>query len=370
MIFDHFSSAAALSRWIGVDLTRTFLGNSLLDFGLAIGVFVILSVFFKVVQWSVLKRLEKLAQKTSTNIDDTAIEIVRSLRPASYYFLAFFIAFQFLTATAVVSSVVNGVLIIWAVYQVVIAIQILIEHILKKRLVKDNDPGAQAAVAYLKTLSKIALWAMGVLLILSNFGVNITSLVAGLGIGGIAIAFALQNILADLFSSFAIYFDKPFQIGDFIVVGEHMGTVEKIGIKTTRLRALSGEEVTVSNRELTTARVQNFKRMEKRRALFTFGTLYETPTEKVKQIPAFVTQIFKDINGAELDRVHFKSFGDSSLDFEVVYYVLSPEYIDYMDIQQEVNLALKDVFEKENIGFAYPTRTLYLSNYSSSLSSN
>jgi len=355
------SAVEEFSRMAGIDLAQNFLGNTLFAYSVAIAAFVVLALIFRFIQWGVLRRLEIFAKKTKTDIDDTVIAIFRSLRPAFYYFLALFFAVQFLELSDVVSNVVNGVLLIWVVYQVVIAAQVLIDHAFRHRVSGGAaDPGTKAAIGYLNILVKVGLWSMGTLLVLSNFGVNITSLVAGLGIGGIAIAFALQNILGDLFSSFAIYFDKPFQVGDFITVGEHSGTVERIGIKTTRLRSLSGEEVVISNRELTSARVQNFKRMKRRRISFSFGVLYETSTKKLEKIPDIVQAVFAGMRDVELDRVHFKAFSDSALDFEVVFYVNVPDYVTYLDRQQEINFALKSHFEKEKIEFAYPTRTVHL----------
>jgi small-conductance mechanosensitive channel len=198
------------------------------------------------------------------------------------------------------------------------------------------------------------------LLILSNIGVNITSLIAGLGIGGLAIAFALQRILEDFFSSFSIYFDKPFEEGDFIIVGSDMGVVKHIGLKTTRLQTLQGQELVISNKELTDSRVNNYKKMKKRRIVFTFGVEYSTPVAKMKKINKIVEAIFKKIEGADLDRVHFKEFGDFSLNYEIVYYVKTGDYLEYMNIQQEINLTLKQQFEKENIEFAFPSQTIYM----------
>jgi len=181
-----------------------------------------------------------------------------------------------------------------------------------------------------------------------------------LGIGGLAIAFALQNILEDMFSSFSIYFDRPFQIDDFIVIGDDMGIVKKIGIKSTRIQTLQGEELIISNKELTGKRIRNFKKMEKRRIVFKFGVVYETSTEKLKKIPGIIKDIMDRAELAEIDRVHFKEFGDFSLNFEVIYYIKSREYIDYMNTQQEMNFAIKERFEQEGIEMAYPTQTLYV----------
>jgi small-conductance mechanosensitive channel len=201
--------------------------------------------------------------------------------------------------------------------------------------------------------------------ILSSLGYNISALLAGLGIGGIAVAFALQTILADIFASFSIYFDKPFRVGDYIVVGNDRGTVKHIGIKTTRIKSLEGPELVISNKELTSSRIHNYKKMEKRRISFTIGIVYETPLEKVKKAKEIIENVIKDQKMAELDRVHFARFGDFSLEFEIVYYMLSTDYKDYMDTQEKINLKIKEEFEKEGIEFAYPTQKIYLGKDSS-----
>jgi small-conductance mechanosensitive channel len=191
-------------------------------------------------------------------------------------------------------------------------------------------------------------------------GYNVNSLIAGLGIGGIAVALAVQNILGDLFSSFTLLLDKPFQVGDYIVIGADSGTVERIGMKTTRIKSLQGEELIVPNAELTGTRIQNFKKMTKRRVVFLIGITYETPHDKIKKVNDIVASIVNKSEHAELDRVHFKEFGDFSLNFEVVFYVNSSVYAVYMDTRQEINFALKEKFDKEGISFAYPTQTLFV----------
>jgi len=344
-----------------INFSYLFFGNTIEAYSIAFGVFVGLVVVFRFVQWGGLKHLEKLVQKTKTDIDDTFIEVVRSLKPAFYYVLALYFALKYLSFAVAVDRVINGIVSVVVVYQVVTALHILIDYTFQKKAQKEGKE-AQKAYRFLSTFIKWTLWILAILVVISNLGINITSLVAGLGIGGIAIALALQNILSDLFSSFAIYFDKPFEVGDFITVGEHSGTVEKIGIKTTRLRALQGEEIVISNKELTSARIQNLKKMKERRAVFTFGVIYETPLEKVKVIPEIVREIFKELEEKKprLDRVHFKTLAQSSLDFEVVYYVPTREYIDYITIQQELNLKLMERFKKEKIEFAYPTQMVYM----------
>ncbi|HED38491.1 MAG TPA: mechanosensitive ion channel family protein, partial [Ignavibacteria bacterium] len=252
-------------------------GNTVLDFAIALGAFLSFLVVFKIFQVIILARLKKLAEKTKTDIDDTLVEIVKSLKPPFYSFLAFYSAMFFLTLGDVFKKAIDVVLIIWIILQVILAVQILIDYIIKKRMGDEEDAAAENAINILGKLSKWVLWSFGLLLVFSNLGIDVTSLIAGLGIGGIAIALALQNTLSELFSSFSIYFDKPFTPGDFIVVGDKKGVVEKIGIKTTRLKALQGEELIISNKELTSAQIQNFKKMKERRISFSSGVTYETP---------------------------------------------------------------------------------------------
>ncbi len=340
------------------------LGNTVGGFVMTLGTFIVFLFVFKIFQFVILRRLGLLAKKTKTDIDDTLIEIVKSLHPPFYSFLAFYFAVQFLTLGGTLGKVLDALLVVWVVYQVIIAVQILIEYIFVKALKDEEDKSAKGAFGVIKNVIRAVLWMLGILIILSNMGVNITSVIAGLGIGGVAIAFAFQNILEDLFSSFAILFDKPFKVGDFIIVGEYMGVVQKIGIKTTRLKALGGEEIVISNRELTSARVQNFKKMEERRIGFNFGVTYETPTEKLKSIPGMVKDIISSIEKARFDRSHFSQFDNSALTFETVYYVTTSDYAVYRDVQQEINLLIKESFEKDGIDMAYPTQTIYLNKTS------
>jgi small-conductance mechanosensitive channel len=209
-------------------------------------------------------------------------------------------------------------------------------------------------------MARIVIWGIAVVLLLDNLGVKITPLVAGLGIGGVAVALAGQTILADLFSCFAIFFDRPFEVGDFIIVGEFLGVVEYIGIKTTRIRSLGGEQIVFSNNDLTNSRLRNFKRMERRRVVFKLGVTYGTGVEQLKDAVAAITAIISGIDRALFDRCHFFAYGDYNLVIETVYYVLSPDYNVYMDVQQEINLRIKEEFRTRGIEFAFPTQRVYL----------
>ena len=229
----------------------------------------------------------------------------------------------------------------------------------RKREKKGKNTG-ESMISVLKFLAKLIIWTVALLMILSNLGINITPLIAGAGVAGIALAFGVQAILNDLFSAFVIYFDKPLEEGDFIIVGEDMGVVKHIGIKTTRIQALGGQELVISNSELTSSRINNYKKMDKRRIVFSFGVEYSTSTEKLKKVKKVVEEIIKKMEGADLDRVHFKDFGDSSLNYEVVYYVGTSDYNKYMDVQEQINLQIKEKLEKIGVAFAFPSRTVYM----------
>lgn len=334
-------------------------------FLLSAGVFAVLSVLFKVVLVVVLGRLRVLSQKTNTDIDDVIIDAIEGVRAWVYTLVALYIAIVPFTLPETVQKVFTAVVLAAIVWQLIEVALCFISYGTQRLVEKDADgdgqidPNAATASDMIKLIARIVLWVFGAIFVLSNLGIEVTSLIAGLGIGGIAVAFALQGVLSDLFASFSIYFDKPFRIGDFITIGTESGTVEKIGIKTTRLRTLQGEELVVSNAELTTARVQNFKRMEERRGAVQFGITYETPFEKVQAINGMVEKIFADIENARLDRVFFTTFGDSALIFDVVFYVNSPAYPDFLVVQQQYNHALMQKFAAEGIEFAYPTQTVF-----------
>ena len=200
---------------------------------------------------------------------------------------------------------------------------------------------------------RLVLWAIVLLLGLDNLGVNVTALIAGLGVGGIAVALAAQNILGDAFSSLSIVMDKPFVVGDFVVVDEYSGTVDRIGLKTTRLRGLGGEQLVFSNSDLLKSRIRNYRHLQERRIAFSFGVEYETALPVLEKIPEMVHDIVRSQELTRFDRAHFKAYGDSALEFECVYFVLAPEFNRYMDIQQAINFELFRRFASEGIGFAY-----------------
>jgi len=223
-----------------------------------------------------------------------------------------------------------------------------------------EDRAAATSMAAVRFLGQVLIWSIVVLLSLDNLGIDVTALIAGLGVGGVAVALAVQNILGDLFASLAIVFDKPFVLGDFVTVGDQAGTVEAIGLKTTRVRSLGGEQLVFSNADLLGSRLHNFGRMDERRVVFTLGVTYQTAREQLAAIPEVVAAIIEAQEGARFDRAHFFEYGDFSLNFEIVFYVKSPDYATYMDIRQGINLAVFDAFAERGIEFAYPTQTVIL----------
>lgn len=346
-------------------LSQTYFGNPLSGYILAASSLPVFLISFKLIQQVLIKRLEVWARTTSTQFDDVAIKIIKSVKPPFYTYFALYLSLRLLDLGPFVTQASSITLITWSVYQAISAAQIFIDYLAGTYLGPQTTESSQTdtAIQAIKLITKLLLWSLGLLLILSNMGVDITSLIAGLGIGGVAVALAVQNILGDLFSSLALYFDKPFKVGDFIIVGPQMGTVQKIGIKTTRLRALQGEELIIPNQQLTSEVIQNFKRMKKRRVTFTFGLTYDTSLAKLRQAANTVQDIIKKQRKAEFDRAHFHNFGDSSLNFEVVYYIKSGDYNQYMDTQQTINLEILGRFNKLGIDMAFPTRTVYLHNH-------
>ena len=342
-------------------LKQEFWSNSVQMYLIAFGVFVVFLILSKFFEKKFLKKVEKWAKKTKTDIDDEMVRIVEKMPSIFYLYISFYVAIQFLAVHPTFDKIANGILIILLIFWATRVASELIDYGLKKMAKKRGEAEERTTSYYaLSLIAKIALWSIGLLLILSNLGVNITALVASLGIGGIAIALALQNILSDLFSSFSLYFDKPFEIGDFIVVGDHRGNVKKIGLKTTRIQALQGEEIVISNNELTSTRVRNFKKLKKRRIMFEVGVTYDISVAKLKKIPKIIKKIIKETKKCDFDRAHFREFADFSLIFEVVYYINSADFMDHMNSRHTINLGIKEEFEKEGIEIAFPTQTIYV----------
>lgn len=331
---------------------------------MAAGTAVAVYVALRVVQRLVASQISRLAAQTANEVDDFLADLVRRRTKALFLLVAALFA-----GTLAVSlpdraeQVAQGAFLTALWLQAAVWGNAAIAWWLPRLYRQQGELDTEAASAYsaLSLISRVGLWVLVLLLVLESMGVKITALVAGLGLAGVAVALALQNILGDLFASLSIVLDKPFVVGDFIVVGDFLGTVEHVGIKTTRVRSLSGEQIVFSNADLLQSRIRNYKRMQERRVVFELGVTYETPYEKLAAIPDMVRAIISEQPHARFDRAHFARYGDFSLVFEVVYYVTSPDYNLYMDTQQAINLAIFRRFQEEGIEFAYPTQKLYLS---------
>ena len=316
----------------------------------------------RLVQKHLLKRLRGLSERTHTIADDVLVEVLGATKRFFVAVLAILLVSPLLELTGTAADLRRWMVVIALTMQVGLwgqrTITVWLET--QRERLLESDPGAVNTLQGLSYLFRLALWSAVVLLMLDNLGYNVSALLAGLGIGGIAVALALQNVLGDLFASLSITLDKPFVTGDFIIVGDLLGTVSHVGLKTTRVTSLSGEQLVFSNSDLLSSRIRNYKRMQERRVVFSFGVLYQTAVRELEEIPALVRRIVEDTENTRFDRAHFKEFGDSAYVFEVVYYVLQPDYNLYMDCQQRINLELCRAFEERGIEFAYPTRTLHV----------
>ena len=349
-----------------------FFGNSIARWLAALGIFLLVLIVLSLVRSIVARRADRLAKLTQSEWDDTLVATLQRTKGWFLVIVAAFVASHALVfpdeplapegtpgrTRQIIQTIAILALLVQAGLWGNVLITTGLERYVKRRT--EGDPASVMTISALAFIGKLILFTMLLLLALDNLGINVTALITGLGIGGIAVALAVQNILGDLLASLSIVFDKPFVLGDFIIVGDQMGTVEKIGVKTTRVRSLSGEQLIFANNDLLQSRIRNFKRMNERRVVFTIGVTYSTPREKLQQIPQVLREIVESQEQVRFDRAHFKAFGDFSLNFEIVYYVLSPDYNLYMDIQQAINLALYERFEQMAVEFAFPTQTLYV----------
>ncbi len=346
--------AIANARWLGVPLGEV---------GLALVVALASYLGMSLLLRAALRRLRKMAERTSSRADDMLVEILCSTRSWLIALMALLIGVGMVELAPrwdarvgmlwfAVLAVQGG---LWANQAITIGRR---RHV-EAQLSSGATP-AGAAATLLSWALRVLLWTIVLLAVLSNVGVNITAFIASLGVGGIAVALAAQNILGDLFASVAIALDKPFEVGDFIVLGSVAGTVEMVGVKTTRIRSLGGEQIVMSNTELLKQTVSNYKRLRERRIVFGFGVTYDTTPAQAEAIPGLVQQVVEASPQLRFDRAHFKAFTESSLAYEVVYYVLDPDYRVYMDQQQRINLALMEGLGKLGVEFAFPLRKVVM----------
>jgi len=319
--------------------------------------FIVFFLVFLFVKWQVLRHLNKLKSKTETKLDDFLYQVISEFSWIAILSLTILLTSKVEIFGFIMPKAITFISLVIFTFYVARSIFHLLKYVAESfiPLAKIN----KSIVKFIVGLSKYVVYFIAILFLLDNLGVNISSMVAGLGIGGIALALAVQNILGDLLSSFSIHLDKICEVGDSVEVNGVMGIVEKIGVKTIRLKTLQGEELIMSNSNFIDASIKNYKKMEKRRIVFNVGVVYEINLEKLKKIPTLLKDIIKSKENVEFGRVHFVKMNDFSLDFEVMYHVTTGNYDVYMDIQNDINYAIIEVFQKESIEIAYPTQVVY-----------
>ncbi len=343
-------------------LERVWLGNTYERWGIALSVVIVATITMVIVRKVVAMRLSAIASRTDTDLDDLLLDLVKRTRGFFLLALGIALASHFLTLEPSVEPLLRRyVVTVVALVQAGLWGRGLVKFGVR-RLVRSrasDDPARTMGASILGIIGQVLVWVTVGLLVLQNCGVEVTPLITGLGVGGIAVALALQTVLGDLFASITILLDKPFVVGDSITLGEFQGTVERIGIKTTRLRSINGEEIVMGNADLVNSRVRNFKRLSERRNLFTLGVTYSTTFEQLAAIPTMLREIVERVPHTRFERAHFRNFGDFALIFEVVYFVGRNDYPSYMDAQHAVNLEIYRRFGAEGIEFAFPTQTVH-----------
>ena len=336
--------------------------NSIQTWLIACFISVVVFLLAGIIRYVGARQLTKLDERNEVMVWPVLKAVVKKTRWLFIFLLALFIGLSVVELPGRYREVSTVIIIVALIIQAGLwgsaALHVVLEEYREQQLTK--DPARVTTLNVLSFIGKIILWSIVLLLVLDNLGVNITALVAGLGVGGIAVALAVQTVLGDLFASLSIVLDKPFVVGDFLIVGDLLGSVEYVGLKTTRLRSLSGEQLVFSNSDLLNSRIRNFGRMYERRVSFDIGVTYQTSRDKIKIIPTIIREAVEAQENTRFDRSHFKQYGDFALLFESVYYVKGPDYNLYMDIQQAINLQLHERFEQEGIEFAYPTQTLFV----------
>ncbi|KJR96849.1 MAG: hypothetical protein VR65_26700 [Desulfobulbaceae bacterium BRH_c16a] len=336
--------------------------NSLDDWLLAIGIAALFFAAALMARKIGYKKLSVSADKSVTGWGQLPVELICRLH--GFFFLAgaAYVGSLKIALPDPAGSIFRHTVAVIALVQVALlsshAVSFWVARFRRQKI--ESDAGAVTTLTSVGFILRMLIWVILLLIGLDNLGVDITALVAGLGITGIAVALAMQNILRDLFASFSIVLDKPFVIGDFIVIDGYMGAVEHVGLKTTRIRSLSGEQLIFSNEDLLKSRIRNYKRMQERRVVFSLGVVYRTPAEKLLRIPDIIRNAVEKHTQTRFDRAHFKEYGDFALKFEIVYWILDPDYNKYMDIQQAINMDIYRRFSDVGIEFAYPTQTLIM----------
>lgn len=349
----------SIYTWLDSNL---ILGNTLVAYGLALAAFFAALALLYIVKNVGLGRLKVLAAKTETDLDDLAVTLIEKIRWFEYQLAAFYVASRYIQRGPAFDKALKLTILLIFTYRAITMIQELLSYWINRVAAKQDLSGQakESVVRSTQVILRSLVWVGAALFVLENMGVNISAVLAGLGIGGVAVALASQAILGDLFNFFVILLDKPFLVGDFIVTDTVVGTVEHLGLKSIRIRSLSGELLIVSNTKLLGMEVKNYKHMERRRIVIKTAVTYQTPLKKLVLVPAMIKEAVASLEKVTFDRCNMSGLGDFSIDFETVYLVESPDYNFHMGVQERFLQAIIAKFEKEGIEFAYPTQTLFV----------
>lgn len=349
---------------------RSYLGDSLLHWSVALGILV--GVFFGLLALRRIIRAqyEKLAATPETELLELPLHVASRTTVLYLFILALFAGLKAVQLPPGVAKALVTAVTIASFWQAGLWVSTAVLGSLdrKRNSTREIDRAIVGTLGIIGFMARVVIWAFVLLLTLDNLGIEIKPLLAGLGIGGLAVALAVQNILGDLLASLTIALDRPFVVGDSLTVDTFSGTVEYIGVKSTRLRSVTGEQIIIPNANLLSSRLRNNARMGERRVVFTISVSQETPPAKLAKVPAMLRSLIESHKEVRFDRAHFAKISASSFDFEAVYFVIKPDYGLYMDIQQDINLRVLESLAQDNIEFSSPSQRLWLEGGSRVLS--
>jgi small-conductance mechanosensitive channel len=348
-----------LNAWMNIPIS----GNTVYAYLRAIVTLAVIFLTLVILHRVLIKHLGKLAKRTATDLDDLMVTLLSRIGNSVFFVFALYFSASSLNLAPYVHSLLHTAVVIVITIRAVTLVQEALRYVLRfayRRGRSKDDPVIESTVTNLIGVFKWILWIAAFLFILDNLGVNITTMVAGIGITGIAVAMASQAVLGDAFSAFAIFLDKPFEVGDFIIVDTIMGSVEHIGLKTTRIRSLFGEQLVIANSDLTKSRIKNYKRMQAKRGSLNFSMAFNTPVEKLKRVPEVVLTVLKNTALVRADHVHLMNFGSSTLDFEAAYYLEAGKDYMYFDVHQDICLRILEGFAQEGIELAAPAQFIHV----------
>jgi small-conductance mechanosensitive channel len=347
-------------------LRQDYLGNSVTEYSLAAATFVAVLAGFLIGRRVLIDRLRALAKMTATHLDDLAVDMLEKIRVPECYLIAFYFALRPLEVHAKFDRALHMAVVIVVAYRIVTMLQAAVGYGVDRMIMAGAGSEANRGTAQTVTLAaQGVIWLGAFLFVLSNLGFNVTSMIAGLGISGIAVALAAQAVLGDLFSAVAIYLDKPFVVGDAIKVGDLIGTVEHIGVKTTRVRSLNGELLVFPNSTLTSTRIQNYQQLTERRSVIAFQLPADTAPSLLRKVSGHARAAVAKAKDARFERAHLSGVREGSLEFELVFYVGGQDYNAFMDAQEAVLLDLLESLRLEGVVLTGPSRRVTAAGASS-----